>query len=153
MAKGFTDDKGNFRPTRRNGRTSSRRKTTSTGITPREPFALRERVQLLDEDQLSRDFTFDELTEVQDELKELVRSRYLDLNPDVDFIDVDTATRKAFDFAEEEGDSLDPDLDILLTELRKVNGASNQKTMRSLGGAQIFDPEPTGFPEIDEMRR
>ncbi len=155
MAKGFTKD-GKFRPTGNNGRKSSREKTTSTGIEPLEPFQLRERVRLSSEEEISRNFTADELNQAQNEVRELIRSRYLDLKPQEDFIDKDTATRKAFEYAEvlhEEGLNLDPDLDILLTELRKLNGASNTRVMRSLGGAEIFDPEPTGFPEIDEMRR
>ncbi len=150
MAKGFTDSNGKFRPTGNSGRKSSREKTTSTGgIEPREPFQLRERVRLLDEDQLSRDFTYDELDKARFEVKELLSDRYFDLNPNKKFFSIEVASN----YAEEQGDNLDPDFDILFTEFRKITGASNKKTMRSLGGAEIFDPEPTGFPEIDEMRR
>jgi len=149
MAKGFTDKRGRFRPTGNNGRKSSRSKSTSTGgVEPREPFSLRERFRLLDEEQVSRDFTSDELEKVRFEIKELLSTRYFELNPNENFFSLEVA----FDYAEEQGDRLDPDFDILLTEIRKTNGASNRKVARALGGATIFDPEPTGFPEIDEMR-
>ncbi len=150
MTRGFKDNKGNFRPTRSNGRKSSRKKTTTTGgIEPREPFAIRERVRLLSEDELSRDFTFNELEQARSEIDDLLKDRYFDLNPDSDFF----SETVAFDYAEQQGSNLDPDFDILLTELRKVNRASTNKVLRSMGGAQITDPEPTGFPEVDEMMR
>jgi len=150
LAKGFKDSKGRFRPTKNNGRKSSRSKSTSTGgVEPREPFSLRERFRLLDEEQVSRDFTSDELDKVRFEIKELLATRYFELNPNENFFSLEVA----FDYAEEQGDRLDPDFDILLTEIRKTNGASNRKVARALGGAEIFDPEPTGFPEVDEMRR
>lgn len=128
MAKGFIKD-NKFRPTGGNGRKSSRIKTTSTGgIEPREPFALRERVRLSNEEQLSRDFTFDELDLAKVQVVDLLESRFFDLNPEEDFF----SQTVAFDYAEKQGTFLDPDFDVLITELKKINGAINQKTMRSL---------------------
>ena len=117
------------------------------GIEPLEPFSLRRREHLLDEDQLSRDFSFDQLDKLKSEIDNDLSTRYFDLNPNAGFFNPEVA----FEYAREKGNRLDPDFDILLTERRKVIGATNKKTMRSLGG--VVERKPTGFPEVDEMMR
>ena len=122
-----------------------KRDVINKGIEPLEPFSLRRREHLLSEDQLSRDFSFDQLDQLKSEIDNDLSTRYFDLNPNADYFSPQTA----FKYAKEKGNRLDPDFDILLTERRKVLGATNKKTMRSLGG--VVKRDSTGFPEVDEM--
>ena len=144
MTKGFKKD-GKFRPTGDNKKLSaSELGLPKKGIEPLEPFSRMEKIRLLTEQDLARDFSFQDLDEALIDTDAKLSSIFFAKSGKKFF-----STEVAF---KHEG-KLDPEFDLLLQERRKIIGASNKKTMKSLGGAEIFDPEPTGFPEIDEMMR
>lgn len=117
----------------------------SRGIEPIEPFSVRERIRLLDEDQLSIDYTYDQLEDVRTDIDSTLSSLFFTHHPEENSFKIE----KAFEMKGE-----DPEVDMLLAERRKVQGAMNKRTLRSLGGTLFGVTEvATGFPEVDEMMR
>jgi len=100
------------------------------GIDPLESFTLRERAQLLSEGRVSRDFTFNELDTIRIEIDNQLSIRYFELNPDKDFFSPEVA----FQYETDQGNKLDSEFDVLLTERRKIVGASNDRVVRELSG-------------------
>jgi len=100
------------------------------GIEPLESFTLRERAQLLSEERVSRDFTFNELDTIRIEIDNQLSIRYFELNPNRDFFSPEVA----FQYEKDQGNKLDSEFDVLLTERRKIVGASNNRVVRELSG-------------------
>lgn len=95
------------------------------GITPQEQFKKADKLRLLDEDDLARHYDYYQLEKIRTTIDMKLSNQFFKDFPKKKFYSLDVAFKTK---------NASPNFDVLLHERRKVQGAMNKRTMRSMGG-------------------